>query len=86
MTVSSCSFEDVNAEYHPARDIGDGLIVGATVWVDLENGPGGIGDARLVLSIENARTLAESLTQIVMLHDAAEHAAAERAAVQAEAA
>ncbi len=39
-----------------------------------------IGYARLYLSIEDARTLAEQLPQILMMHDVAERLAAEKAA------
>ncbi|MFI8975833.1 hypothetical protein ACIGO9_23300 [Nocardia asteroides] len=40
--------------------------------------------AGLVLSVEDARTVAEELTRLIMAHDAVEHAAKEHAAAVAE--
>ncbi|WP_227985627.1 hypothetical protein [Nocardia spumae] len=48
--------------------------------VSVEMNHEAIGYARLYLSIEDARTLAEQLPQILMMHDVAERLAAEKAA------
>ncbi len=79
MTVSSTSFDDVKAEYQPAWVTEYGTRVPASVWIDLEEETRGSSSAHLHLSIENARTLASVLPQILMLHDAAERLAAEKA-------
>ncbi len=44
------------------------------------------GDAALILDIEDVRELSMRLPDMLMSHDAAEHAAKEQAAAQAEAA
>nr|WP_231983098.1 hypothetical protein [Nocardia sp. 852002-20019_SCH5090214] len=70
-------FDGIEAEYCPARDTASGPLR-ASVSVEMNHEV--IGYARLYLSIEDARTLAEQLPQILMMHDVAERLAAEKAA------
>ncbi|WP_083893311.1 hypothetical protein [Nocardia veterana] len=70
-------FDGVEAEYCPARDTAWGPTRAA---VSVELNHEAIGSARLYLSIEDARTLAEQLPQILMMHDVAERLAADKAA------
>ncbi len=72
-----CKFDGIEAEYRPARENELGPIP-ASVSVELNHEV--IGHARLSLSIEDARVLAEQLPQIVMMHDLAERLASESAA------
>ena len=70
--------DELAAEYAPARVGSYDLQIPASIWVHLLNdGERTGGD--LNISIEHARVLAESLTQLVLLHDAAERLAAEMA-------
>ncbi|MCC3316501.1 hypothetical protein [Nocardia africana] len=70
-------FDGLEAEYCPARDTALGPVK-ASVSVEMNHEA--IGYARLYLSIEDARTLAEQLPQILMMHDVAERLVAEKAA------
>nr|WP_153410328.1 hypothetical protein [Nocardia macrotermitis] len=75
MSASVSAPEGIEVNYHPERPMsfGDGVV------------PAGVDvrftgtTAYLSLSIEDARALAEQLPQILMLHDAAERVAAEKA-------
>ncbi|MGW4774956.1 hypothetical protein ACWEO2_43895 [Nocardia sp. NPDC004278] len=82
MHVGLCA--SMKVQYHPARDSEHGFKVPASVWISLDNEHS--GGSTVYLDIEHIRQLAEELPGLLMAHDAAEHAAAERAAVQAEAA
>ncbi len=64
----------VSAEYKPERQF-EGCLLPAQVDIDLKTEGG--ARAWLCLSIEDARTLAAALPQILMLHDAAVRLAAE---------
>lgn len=75
MSVSVSKWDGVEATYREAYQY-KGTSVAASVDVRLDSDR---SDARLNLSIEDARTLAEQLPQILMLHDAAERLAAEKA-------
>lgn len=75
MSVMNSSHDEIAVEYKPVRQDGD-MTLPAVVWIDLE---GGSGRAHLSLSIDDARVLAERLPRILMLHDAAERLAAEKA-------
>jgi hypothetical protein len=78
MSVYLPGFEGIEAEYVPARlsPFGD-VMLRASVLVSLIDPKA--GTASLGLSIEDARVLAEALPRILMLHDAAERLAAEKA-------
>lgn len=75
MSVSVSKWDGVEASYREAYRY-NGTSVPASVDVRLDSDR---GDARLNLSIVDARTLAEQLPRILMLHDAAERLAAEKA-------
>ncbi|WP_114755812.1 hypothetical protein [Nocardia pseudobrasiliensis] len=67
-------YDGVEAEYLPAHGTDYGTWVPAYILVQFAK-----GDATLGLSIEDARTVMERLTRILMLHDSVEHLAAEKA-------
>ncbi|MFF0455256.1 hypothetical protein [Nocardia africana] len=75
MSVSVSKWDGVEATYREAYQY-KGTSVAASVDVRLDSDR---SDARLNLSIEDARTLAEQLPQILMLHDQAERLGAEKA-------
>ncbi len=77
MTTFSPLSDEVAADYSPAS-VYDGRRVPASIWVRLLKQGERVG-ANLNLSIEDARVLGEALTQIVLLHDAAERLAAAKA-------
>ncbi|GAB2699704.1 hypothetical protein [Nocardia thraciensis] len=76
MDVTVRKFDGIEAKYRPSRRSAYDDRIPASVDVELENAG---GRAWLNLSIEDARTLADRLPQILMLHDQAEHLAAEKA-------
>ncbi|WP_157121846.1 hypothetical protein [Nocardia violaceofusca] len=75
MTITRSGWDGVAVEYRPARRI-EGINVSAGVSVELTVETGA---AALVFSIADARTVSAALSQILMLHDAAERLAAEKA-------
>ncbi len=75
MTITRSGWDGVAVEYRPARRI-EGINVNAGVSVELTLDTGA---AALVFSIEDARTVSAALSQILMLHDAAERLADEKA-------
>ncbi|WP_146100780.1 hypothetical protein [Nocardia nova] len=77
MTITRSGWDGVAVEYRPAGRVG-GIDVKAGVSVELTLDT---GSAALVFSIEDARTVSASLAQILMLHDAAERLANEKAVV-----
>jgi hypothetical protein len=81
MRVGLCA--SMTVEYHPPRDGDYGSKIPASVWISLESRS---GDSTVFLDIEHVRQLAEQLPDLLMTHDAAEHAAREQAAAIAEAA
>ncbi|MFE6924785.1 hypothetical protein ACFVAV_27430 [Nocardia sp. NPDC057663] len=75
---------DISVEYfaqHPSS-VTDSMVP-AFFSIDLVL-PDADSRAGLILSIEDARTVAEELTRLLMSHDAIEHAAKEHAAAVAE--
>ncbi len=75
MRVSShVGYDGIEVEYVAAHGTDYGTWVPAYITVALVNGYASMG-----LSIEDARTLLERLTPILMLHDSVEHLAAEKA-------
>ncbi len=72
----SCNGDEVITEYSPAKDF-LGKTVGASIAIRMFDKS--VHVAGLILSIEESRVLSESLAQLVMLHDAAERLAAEKA-------
>ena len=81
MLLSTSMNDTVAAEYEPAGPTENGRQSSAYVRVKLS---GGYGMATVFLDIEHVRELAEVLPDILMTHDAAEHAAKEHAAAVAE--
>ncbi|MEV6136476.1 hypothetical protein AB0L63_10510 [Nocardia sp. NPDC051990] len=81
MLVSSGVIGGVTAEYVPAAE--DDAF---SAYVRMCFNGTDAGAATVFLDIEDVRYLAEVLPGLLMAHDAAEHAAAERDAIQAEAA
>jgi hypothetical protein len=77
LAMMTTGFDGVEAVYEPARPNDLGRTTQAFVRVKLN----GVSAARasMTLTVEDARTLAEALPQILMLHDAAERLAAEKA-------
>ncbi|WP_040827755.1 hypothetical protein [Nocardia jiangxiensis] len=75
LAMMSTGFDGVRAKYVPAVRNALGGRNSAVVRVELI----GVPASSLTLTIEDARTLAQTLPQILMLHDAAEHLAAEKA-------
>ncbi len=75
MNVSTGYSTAVKVEYHPQTQ-GRAFSVPAFVSIELE-----LKNSRadLVLSIEDARLVADQMSQLLMLHDAAERLAAEKA-------
>ena len=75
---------DVSVEYSAQRPstVSDSMVP-AFFSVDLVL-PDADSRAGLILSIEDARAVAEELTRLIMAHDAVEHAAKEHAAAVAE--
>ncbi|WP_334028332.1 hypothetical protein [Nocardia terpenica] len=67
--------DGVEVEYVPAHGTDYGSWVAAYITVEL----GKDHAATMGLSIEDARTLLERLTRILMLHDSVAHLAAEKA-------
>ncbi|WP_433680663.1 hypothetical protein [Nocardia sp. CA-119907] len=82
MQVNVSKYDGIDVQYREARQDTYGRIP-ASVDVKLVNDG---GRAWLNLSLEDARTLADRLPQILMLHDAAERLAAEMAVDKDEAA
>ncbi|MGW5440840.1 hypothetical protein [Nocardia asteroides] len=81
MLLSTSMNDTVAAEYEPAQTTENGRQSSAHVRLRLG---GGYGMAAVFLDIEHVRELALVLPDILMTHDAAEHAAKERAAAVAE--
>ncbi len=75
LAMMTTAFEGVDAVYVPATRNALGRMNSPVVRVRLK----GVSASSLTLTIEDARTLAEALPQILMLHDAAERLAAEKA-------
>ncbi|WP_433622952.1 hypothetical protein [Nocardia sp. CA-120079] len=77
MQVSVSKYDGIDVQYRAAFQSthGNGRVPAS---VDVELNSNG-GRAWLNLSLEDARTLADRLPQILMLHDAAERLAAEMA-------
>ncbi|AHH17260.1 hypothetical protein NONO_c24640 [Nocardia nova SH22a] len=75
MQVSASKWDGIEVKYREAFQ-SNGYSIAASVDVRLDTDR---SDARLSLSIEDARTLAEQLPRILMEHDAAERLAAEKA-------
>jgi hypothetical protein len=82
MCVGVCA--SMTVEYHPLRDSDYGSKIPASVWITLENEHS--GGSTVFFDIEHVRQLAEQLPGLLMIHDAAEHAAKEQAVAIAEAA
>ncbi|WP_280377310.1 hypothetical protein [Nocardia wallacei] len=74
-------FDGVEAEYVPARQNVDGEMVPAFVRIRLVGVPE--SKATLTVTVEDARTIAEALPQILMLHDATVRLAADCAVDEA---
>ncbi|WP_040817363.1 hypothetical protein [Nocardia jiangxiensis] len=75
LAMMSTGFDGVRAKYVPAVRNALGRMSSPVVRVELN----GVTASSLTLTIEDARTLTETLSQILMLHDAAERLAAEKA-------
>ncbi|MFD6216641.1 hypothetical protein [Nocardia salmonicida] len=82
LTSTRSGIEDVR--YVPAHTanagVGEPFEMAAYVRVGLS------GDASMILDIEDVRELAQRLPDMLMSHDAAEHAAKEHAAAESKAA
>ncbi|MGW5455014.1 hypothetical protein [Nocardia sp. NPDC003979] len=84
VSMSAILLDSVTVEYHPASvDDTFGFVHPAKVWVRLETRD---AHSTVFLDIEHVRQLAEEFPKLLMVHDAAEHAAKEQAVAQAEAA
>lgn len=79
----SAGFAGVEVEYRPERRTDWGSVLDPGVLVRLKTDA---GSATMGLSIEDARTIAAALPQILMLHDAAVRLATECAAGDADSA
>ncbi|MFX0579453.1 hypothetical protein [Nocardia nepalensis] len=75
MSVVTSRYDSVELEYKSARP-GEYGPLPPVVYLNLRDGG---GNAYVALTIEDARAVAEALPQIIMLHDAAERLAAEKA-------
>ncbi|WP_024801230.1 hypothetical protein [Nocardia sp. BMG51109] len=76
----STGFAGVEVEYRPERRSDWGSVVDPGVLVRLKTDS---GNATMGLSIEDARSIAEALPQVLMLHDAAVRLAADCAVDEA---
>jgi len=72
MSTQINAFDGVEVEYLPAHATAYGSVTPAYVLVKLRQ-----GHATLGLQVEDARTLVEAVTRILMLHDSVEHLAVE---------
>ncbi|MCX4093667.1 hypothetical protein [Nocardia sp. alder85J] len=73
-TFASDSGEGVEVEYHPGYVTEDGGRQPAFLHINLAG-----TDSYLAMRVDEARALAEAVQCVVMLHDAAERLAAEKA-------
>ncbi|WP_228002203.1 hypothetical protein [Nocardia australiensis] len=81
MSTSAGSCDRVAAVYHPATTTKDGYTRPATVWIGLESTLSST-HATMFLDIDHVRELAQRLPELLMAHDAAEHARTEQAAAE----
>ncbi|WP_278260595.1 hypothetical protein [Nocardia sp. AG03] len=82
MSIHTGYSKGVELEYDAPKQH-EGMSIGAYVRINLHSDRGSFS---LVLRIEEARAVAEQLPALIMAHDAAEHAAKERAAAESKAA
>jgi hypothetical protein len=75
ITTTVRHLEGVEAEYQPSHTTDYEMLVPAYIHVRF----GENHNATLSLKIEDARSLADAVTKILMLHDSVEHLAAEKA-------
>ncbi|MFQ6331339.1 hypothetical protein ACLMAL_35120 [Nocardia sp. CWNU-33] len=83
MSIYSRADGDIEVRYDAAQVHERYGALPASVWVSLDSQ---YSNSKLNLSIEDVRVLAERLPEILMAHDAAEHARAEQAAAEKSAA
>ncbi|MFQ6332131.1 hypothetical protein ACLMAL_39325 [Nocardia sp. CWNU-33] len=85
ISTSAGSCDQIDVVYHPATITEHGYNRSATVWICLDSNRGS-SHATMFLDIEHVRELAQRLPELLMAHDAAEHARAEQAAAEKSAA
>ncbi|MEV6432379.1 hypothetical protein [Nocardia sp. NPDC051463] len=85
ISTSAGSCDQIGAVYHPATTTEHGYTIPASVWICLDSDRSS-SHATMFLNIEHVRELAQRLPELLMAHDAAEHARIEQLAAEKSAA